>query len=94
MRFHLEASLRLSADASPAEEAISDFIRDAGPMLEKGASRARGQRSPPGGWRETRSIWSSIAIDMFGLMMPCSGCAALSLSSWESNSGSAFGDWI
>ncbi|WP_334102141.1 serine--tRNA ligase, partial [Methanothrix soehngenii] len=44
MRFHLEASLRLSADAGAAEKAISDFIRDAGPILEKGAPEGQGAK--------------------------------------------------
>ena len=37
MKFHLEASFRLSADAGKAEAAISDFFREAGPILQKGA---------------------------------------------------------
>ncbi len=80
MRFHLEASLRLSADAGAAEKAISDFIRDAGPILEKGAPEGQGAKITEWRLAKNRIDLSSTATDMFGLMMPCSGCAGLSLS--------------
>ena len=44
MKFHLEASFRLSADAGKAEAAISDFFREAGPMLQKGAPDGQGAK--------------------------------------------------
>ena len=44
MRFHLEASFRLSADACKAEAAVSDFFANAGPILEKGAPEGQAQR--------------------------------------------------
>ncbi|OPY51629.1 MAG: Type-2 serine--tRNA ligase [Methanosaeta sp. PtaU1.Bin060] len=44
MRFHLEASFRLSADATAAEGAISDFFAKAGGMLQKGAPEGHGAR--------------------------------------------------
>jgi seryl-tRNA synthetase len=44
MRFHLEASFRLSADATSAKDAISDFFAKAGPMLQKGAPEGQGAR--------------------------------------------------
>jgi seryl-tRNA synthetase len=42
MRFHLEASFRLSADASLAQEAITQFFAEAGPILQKGAPEGHG----------------------------------------------------
>jgi seryl-tRNA synthetase len=42
MRFHLEASFRLSADASLAQEAITQFFAEAGPLLQKGAPEGHG----------------------------------------------------
>lgn len=53
MKFHLEASLRLSADASDAKDAISDFIRDAGPILVKGAPEGQGAKITE--WRLARN---------------------------------------
>jgi len=44
MKFHLEASLRLSADAEKARAAISDFFGNAGPILQKGAPEGHGAR--------------------------------------------------
>ncbi|HUI39958.1 MAG TPA: hypothetical protein VLY86_03460, partial [Methanothrix sp.] len=44
MRFHLEASFRLSADAAAAEGAISDFFANAGGILQKGAPEGHGAR--------------------------------------------------
>ena len=44
MRFHLEASFRLSADACKAEAAVSDFFAKAGPILEKGAPEGQGAK--------------------------------------------------
>ena len=44
MKFHLEASFRLSADADKAEAAISDFFKNAGPILQKGAPEGQGAR--------------------------------------------------
>ena len=44
MKFHLEASFRLSADAGKAEAAISDFFREAGPILQKGAPEGQGAK--------------------------------------------------
>ena len=42
MRFHLEASFRLSADAAAAQEAITQFFAEAGPILQKGAPEGHG----------------------------------------------------
>lgn len=42
MRFHLEASFRLSADASMAQEAIAQFFVEAVPILQKGAPEGHG----------------------------------------------------
>jgi seryl-tRNA synthetase len=42
MKFHLEASLRLSGDASSAEAALSEFFAGAAPILEKGAPEGQG----------------------------------------------------
>jgi seryl-tRNA synthetase len=42
MRFHLEASFRLSADATLAQEAITQFFAEAGPILQKGAPEGHG----------------------------------------------------
>jgi len=44
MRFHLEASFRLSADATDAQAAISDFFAGAATMLQKGAPEGRGAK--------------------------------------------------
>ena len=44
MRFHLEASFRLSADADEAFEAISDFFKASGEILQKGAPEGQGAR--------------------------------------------------
>ncbi len=44
MKFHLEASLRLSGDAASAEAALSEFFADAGPILQKGAPEGQGAR--------------------------------------------------
>ncbi|NMC10058.1 MAG: serine--tRNA ligase [Methanothrix sp.] len=44
MRFHLEASFRLSADAKDAEAAISDFFAGAAAILQKGAPEGRGAK--------------------------------------------------
>jgi len=44
MKFHLEASFRLSADADKAGAAISDFFKNAGPILQKGAPEGQGAR--------------------------------------------------
>ena len=44
MKFHLEASFRLSADAEKAEAAISDFFGNAGPILQKGAPDGQGAK--------------------------------------------------
>lgn len=44
MRFHLEASFRLSADAAAAKGAISDFFDKAGALLQKGAPEGHGAR--------------------------------------------------
>ncbi len=44
MKFHLEASFRLSADASKAKDALSDFFDGAGQMLQKGAPEGQGAR--------------------------------------------------
>ncbi|MDM7935519.1 MAG: serine--tRNA ligase [Methanothrix sp.] len=44
MRFHLEASFRLSADASQATEAVSSFFQNAGDILKKGAPEGKGAR--------------------------------------------------
>ena len=42
MKFHLEASLRLSGDAASAEAALSEFFAGAGPILQKGAPEGKG----------------------------------------------------
>ncbi len=42
MKFHLEASLRLSGDAASAEAALSEFFTDAGPIMQKGAPEGQG----------------------------------------------------
>jgi seryl-tRNA synthetase len=44
MRFHLEASFRLSADASAAKEAIAEFFSNAGPIMQKGAPEGHGAK--------------------------------------------------
>lgn len=44
MKFHLEASFRLSADARAAEAAVSDFFGKALPILQKGAPEGQGAR--------------------------------------------------
>jgi len=44
MKFHLEASFRLSADATDAQAAISDFFAGAATMLQKGAPEGRGAK--------------------------------------------------
>ena len=44
MKFHLEASFRLSADAEKAEAAVSDFFNNAGPILQKGAPVGQGAK--------------------------------------------------
>jgi len=44
MKFHLEASLRLSGDAASAEAALSEFFAGAGPILQKGAPEGQGAR--------------------------------------------------
>jgi seryl-tRNA synthetase len=42
MRFHLEASFRMSADAEKAKDAIADFFENTGQMLQKGAPEGHG----------------------------------------------------
>jgi seryl-tRNA synthetase len=42
MKFHLEASFRLSADAEKAKGAIADFFANAGQILQKGAPEGHG----------------------------------------------------
>jgi seryl-tRNA synthetase len=42
MKFHLEASLRLSGDAASAQAALSEFFAGAGPILQKGAPEGQG----------------------------------------------------
>ena len=42
MKFHLEASLRLSGDAASAQAALSEFFAGAAPILEKGAPEGQG----------------------------------------------------
>ena len=42
MKFHLEASLRLSGDAAKSEAALSEFFAGAGPILQKGAPEGQG----------------------------------------------------
>jgi len=42
MKFHLEASLRLSGDAASAEVALSEFFAGTAPILEKGAPEGQG----------------------------------------------------
>lgn len=44
MRFHMEASLRLSADATLAKAAIDQFFDGAGPIIQKGAQEGHGAR--------------------------------------------------
>ncbi len=44
MKFHLEASFRLSADAAAAEDAISDFFAKAEGILQKGAPEGHGAK--------------------------------------------------
>ncbi len=44
MKFHLEASFRLSADAAAAKDAISDFFAGAGGILQKGAPEGQGAK--------------------------------------------------
>ena len=44
MKFHLEASFRLSADASKAESAIADFFAGADKILQKGAPVGQGAK--------------------------------------------------
>jgi len=44
MKFHLEASFRLSADATDAQAAISDFFAGAAAILQKGAPEGRGAK--------------------------------------------------
>ena len=42
MKFHLEASLRLSGDAAKSEAALSEFFAGAAPLLQKGAPEGQG----------------------------------------------------
>ncbi|MGV8125977.1 MAG: serine--tRNA ligase [Methanothrix sp.] len=42
MKFHLEASQRLSGDAASAQAALSEFFAGAAPILEKGAPEGQG----------------------------------------------------
>ncbi|MDD1760093.1 MAG: serine--tRNA ligase, partial [Methanothrix sp.] len=44
MRFHLEASFRLSGDATAAEAVIADFFAGAAPILQKGAPEGHGAK--------------------------------------------------
>jgi len=44
MKFHLEASFRLSADAGAAKDAISDFFAKADGILQKGAPEGHGAK--------------------------------------------------
>jgi seryl-tRNA synthetase len=44
MRFHLEASFRLSGDASAAEAVLADFFAGAVPILQKGAPEGHGAK--------------------------------------------------
>lgn len=44
MKFHLEASFRLSADAASAEGAIADFFASASDILQKGAPEGHGAK--------------------------------------------------
>ena len=44
MKFHLEASFRLSADAEKAEAAVSDLFEKALPVLQKGAPEGQGAK--------------------------------------------------
>jgi seryl-tRNA synthetase len=44
MRFHLQASFRLSGDAEAARAAISNFFAGAAPILQKGAPEGQGAR--------------------------------------------------
>jgi seryl-tRNA synthetase len=44
MRFHLEASIKLSADASKSEEAVNDFFKRALPIMQKGAPEGHGAK--------------------------------------------------
>ena len=44
MKFHLEASFRLSADASKANDALLDFFAHAGQILQKGAPEGQGAK--------------------------------------------------
>lgn len=44
MKFHLEASIRLSADASKAEGEIADFFAGADDILQKGAPAGQGAK--------------------------------------------------
>jgi seryl-tRNA synthetase len=44
MKFHLEASFRLSADASLAQDAVAQFFSGAGPIMQKGAPEGHGAR--------------------------------------------------
>lgn len=44
MRFHLEASFRLSGDASAAEAVLADFFAGAAPILQKGAPEGHGAK--------------------------------------------------
>ena len=44
MRFHLEASFRLSAEAAVAQEAVAEFFSRAGPIMQKGAPEGHGAK--------------------------------------------------
>ena len=44
MKFHLEASVRLSADASKAEDAIKDLFAKSLPLMQKGAPEGQGAK--------------------------------------------------
>jgi len=44
MKFHLEASFKLSADASKAEKEIEELFAGAGDILQKGASKGQGAK--------------------------------------------------
>ncbi len=57
MRFHLEASFRLSADAAVAQEAIAEFFLRAGPIMQKGAPEGHGAKIAQwnASWKQDRS---------------------------------------
>lgn len=64
MKFHLEASFRLSADAADAEKDVEEFFAGAADILKKGAAEGKGARVL--GWKlEKGEIFVVIESDRY-----------------------------